>query len=125
MGIEYGGVERRREWRVALEAPLLIKRLGNPQSEAFQERLTKNIGLAGVYFEVGGDAYTVNEPVMLSISVPESQRRDFPFTRVAGHGRVVRVQDLSRDGAGPGKRFGVALEFSQGVTALTAIPPRS
>lgn len=125
MDREHGGVERRRERRVALEAPLLIRRLGTSQPEALQERVTKNIGLAGVYFEVEADAYAINDPVMISVSVPEPQRRDFPFTRVAGHGRVVRVKEVAGDGSRPGTRFGVALEFGEDVTALMATPSRS
>ena len=122
---EHHRVERRRERRATLEAPLLLRRLGTPPSQSFEERVTKNISLAGVYFELEGeDLYGVNEPLLTSVSIPEAKQREFPFTRVAGRGRVVRVEELPPEGAGPRRRVGVAIEFSSDVTMLTAIPLR-
>jgi hypothetical protein len=117
-----GGVERRRARRASLEAQLIIRRLGGGPVE---ETMTKNIGLGGVYFEADADpAYTVSEMLMAFVSIPESQRHDFPFTRLAGLGRVVRIQELPAPGAEGQKRMGVALEFGSDLTALTAPPAR-
>lgn len=120
--MEQGGIERRRGRRMALEAPLLIRRMGDEASQTLQEA-TKNVGLAGVYFEThAGNPYTVNEVVMTSVAVPEPQRRFFPFTRLTGRGRVVRVTELPpQSPAGP-IQYGVALEFGDDLTALTALP---
>jgi hypothetical protein len=83
--------------------------------------VTKDLGLAGVYFETDAETgFAVDEVVMTSVAVPELQRRAFPFTRLAGRGRIVRVQELP----GGEKRIGIALEFGDDVTALTALPTR-
>ena len=119
------GAERRRERRISLEAPLLVRRIDGV-SEPFVEQVTGNISMAGVYFETEADgAYAIDDVVMASVSIPESQRRQFPFTRVAGRSRVVRIDELpSVSSPTKTKRLGIALEFSEDVTALTAIPSR-
>ena len=120
-----GSVERRRGRRVSLQAPLLIRRIGTREPEPFKEETISNISLAGVYFETEqADSYAPNDVVMTSVSVPESQRREFPFTRLAGRSRVVWVKALPQQGPESRKRFGVAIEFGHDVTALTTIPPR-
>ena len=118
-------VDRRRGRRANVQAPLLIRRLATDQPEAVKEEVTQNISLAGVYFETEqGNRYAQNEIVLASVSIPESQTRQFPFTRVAGRSRVVRVNELPQQSPSSRKRFGVALEFGDDVTALTAIPSR-
>lgn len=123
--MKQGDVERRRGWRASIKAPLVIRRLGAQEPGPLKEELTENISLAGVYFETEkGNTYTMNDVVMASVAVPESQTRQFPFTRLAGRSRVVRVNELSGESPGGRKRFGIALEFGEDVTALTAIPNR-
>ena len=125
--MQQGSVERRRGRRVNLEAPLLIKRTETPSTQPFQEHKTRNIGLAGVYFETDeahDHTFSVNDVVTASVSVPEGQRREFPFTRVIGRGRVVRITDLPAQSPDQRKRVGIALEFGNDVTALTALPTR-
>jgi hypothetical protein len=117
--------ERRRWRRVTLEAPLLIRRLNARGSVPEREYRSQDISLAGVYFETEElNTLAVNEVVMTSVSIPEPQRRTFPFTRLAGRGRVVRIKELPLEDDSGRKRFGVAIEFGHDVTALTAIPPR-
>jgi hypothetical protein len=115
-----GDTERRRGRRIPLQASLLIRRSGEP---APREHTIQNISLAGAYFETEEPAgLAANELILASVSIPESERRTFPFARLAGRSRVVRVHELP---AAPGQgatRFGVALEFGRDVTALTAIP---
>lgn len=124
--MQQGSTDRRRGRRVQLEAPLLIRPLRHDGAMPFKAQVIGNISLAGVYFEADAvDAYQVNDVVIASVSIPETQRRLFPFTRVAGRSRVVRVTPLPDLPAGNLKRTGVALEFSDDVTALTAIPARS
>lgn len=124
MGSEH--VERRRGRRANIQAPLLVRRIGTQGPEPFAGEVTKNISLAGVYFETDeGKRYAVNDVVVTSVAIPESQRREFPFTRVAGRSLVVRVNELGQPAVSGGKQFGIALEFGEDVTALTAIPARS
>ena len=119
------GVERRRGRRVSLQAPILIRRPAGPPAAAGEERAVGNISLAGAYFETERPDYAVNEVVIASIAAPETERREFPFTRLAGRGRIVRVQPLAPGPASGGTpRFGVAVEFGADVTALTTFPTR-
>ena len=119
-----GSVERRRGRRAYVEAPLLIRRTG-AQGSASREEVTKNVSLAGVYFETEeGHPYTDNDMVMASVSIPEANAREFPFTRLAGRGRVVRIEPIPQQEPSRSKRFGIALEFGHDLTALSAIPAR-
>ena len=70
-----GSVERRRGRRASVEAPLLIRRAG-AQVSAPRQEVTKNVSLAGVYFETEEEhPYTDNEMVMASVSIPEALRK--------------------------------------------------
>ena len=123
--MERTGVERRRGRRANLKASLLIRRFGTSGLGPAKEELAENISLAGVYFETEeSSAYVAHDVVMTSVSIPDQHTRQFPFTRVAGRGRVVRVHELPVEDPSGRKRFGIALEFGDDVTALTAIPAR-
>ncbi len=122
---DQSAIERRRGRRVNLNAPLLIRRVEAAQPEPFAQAVTKEVSLTGLYFEYEADeesGYRINDVVMASISLSDPQQREFPFSRVAGRGRVVRVDALPADKSGAPKRFGIALEFGNDVTALAATP---
>lgn len=121
----WDSVERRRGRRVEVGAPLAIRPMGHAESGSVKEQATTNLSLAGVYFETDDEQpYAINDAFMISVAIPEAQRRDFPFARLAGPGRVVRVTTLPERGLGGKGRLGVALEFGANTTALTATPPR-
>jgi len=122
--MEADRADRRRGRRADVRAPLVIRRIGESTGEPMKrEEVTKNISLAGVYFEIEGEnPYAINDAVMTSVSIPLPQTRAFPFTRVAGRSRVVRVNELSQARTGAGKRYGIALEFAEDISALTALP---
>ena len=124
--MQLGSVERRRGRRINLQAPLLIRRISStPALEPFREEMITNISLAGIYFETDEpDSFTANDVVMTSVSVPEVHRREFPFTRLAGRSRIVWIKELPQQESEDRKRFGIAIEFGNDVTALTTIPPR-
>lgn len=108
-----------------MQAPLSIRRLDADRIGPPTECLTDNISLAGVYFQADEpEGFRVNDVVMASVAIPEAQRRAFPFTRLAGRGRVVRVHKLPDASASQRARIGVALEFGEDLTALTALPSR-
>lgn len=120
-----GSVDRRRGKRVDVQAPCRIWRPESPAQDQGREQLTANISLAGVYFESEQlSPWSVNDVVVASVAVPESQRRLFPFTRLSGRCRVVRVHPLPPQQPDRPPRVGIALEFGGDVTALTAIPAR-
>lgn len=117
-------VERRRGRRVGVQAPLTVRRDDDPRSQPARPHTTKDLSLTGVYFEVEERLdLAVNEMVIASVTVPEPERRRFPFTRLSGKGRVVRIQALD-EGDPARTRYGIALEFGDDVTALTPIPSR-
>ena len=123
--MQSSSVERRRGRRANVQVPLRLRRMDSPKPGDFHEQVASNVSLAGAYFETGeGHPFAVNEFVTASVTVPEPQRREFPFTRLAGRGRIVRVKELGEKGPDGRKRFGVALEFGEDLTALTAIPSR-
>lgn len=120
-----GSIDRRRGRRVDVQAPCWIRPLDTPVHERPSEQVTANVSLAGLYFEsVQAGPWNVDDVVVASVAVPEAQRRIFPFTRLSGRCRVVRMQELRSPQPGAGQRFGVALEFGDNITALTATPTR-
>lgn len=120
-----GSVDRRRGRRVEVQAPCWVRSAEAPAPEKGREQVTVNISLAGLYFESDQPIpWQLNDVVVASVAVPESQRRLFPFTRLSGRCRVVRRQELRPQQPGEPQRTGVALEFGGDVTALTAIPAR-
>jgi hypothetical protein len=55
----------------------------------------------------------------VSVTIPWETRRLFPFSRIVGSGRIVRVEEVP---AVPGTKQGFALSFCEGdVTLLGAI----
>ena len=115
-------IERRRGRRAPIKAQALIRRLDAPATPP-REHTTQNISLSGVYFETDQAAgLSLNDQILASVSIPEAERRTFPFARLAGRSRVVRIQELSATPGRDEKRLGIALEFDRDLTALTAIP---
>ncbi len=116
-------IERRRNRRVDLQIPIEVRR-AEPEGAPYAEHAkTLNVSLSGVYFEVPpGDRYAPDDVVVVSIEIPEARYQKFPCTRLAGRSRVVRIDELPegrRQGERPGKRQGVALEFSENLTVLS------
>lgn len=114
-------VDRRRGRRIDLRAPVMIRRLSEGAAP-FTSETCHNVSLAGLYFETDAE-YQVNDLVITSVSIPEAHTRNFPFTRLAGKSRVVRILELTPQPP-QHKRIGVALEFGDDLTALTALPAR-
>jgi hypothetical protein len=116
------GVEQRRERRVSFEAPLQVWNASQPRPPSPTSHLAKNLSLHGLYFETD-ESYAVNDVVATSVSVPESSLHTFPFTRLIGRSRVVRVDRPSPGPDASGSPpAGVALQFLDTMTVLTNIP---
>ena len=121
--MERGQIERRRGRRVKMQAPLLVRGVKGVAAEPFTQETIHNVGLSGVYFETQrSDAYAVNDVMITSVSFAEPDTHTFPFRRLAGRSRVVRVEPLPTTNGG--RPCGVALEFSEDLIALSALPPR-
>ena len=118
----YEGVERRREVRAFLHAPVRVQYTGADGVRCITDEVSEDISLSGIAFATSAmGVYEVHGRVVVSVAIPAGDRGTFPFTRLAGVGRVVRVQPLAQVGAAP-PRAGVALEFGNDVTALAALP---
>jgi hypothetical protein len=115
------GSERRTGRRVNIQAALVLRRIDGQKASQAVECTTRDVSLAGAYFETDQpDGFQPDEVVMASIAIPENDRRTFPFARLAGRSRIVRVQELPQSRGA--KRFGVAIQFTRDATALTSIP---
>jgi len=123
--MERRDVERRRGRRINLEAPVRIRTADAADKAVFQDETASNVSLAGLYFETERSVpFERNDVVVATVSIPDAKKREFPFTRLSGRGRVVRVEKLEPDASGDRPRHGVAVEFGEDVTALSAIPTR-
>jgi len=116
------GMDRRRQRRVNLNMTIMLRRTAGSEGEV-KEGVAKNVSLAGVYFTMAGwQPLRADEVITFSVSVPPENIRSFPFSRLAGRGRVVRVEDLAKTLEGNQALQGVALEFGQDLTVLAAAP---
>ena len=101
-------VEKRRFKRLDLSLPMKIRRtLGNGKEEAL-DGLTANVSFNGAYV-VDMHLTDINpeDKLNISITVPKDETRDFPFSRIAGKARVIRVE-----------KDGIALEFVEDISRL-------
>jgi c-di-GMP-binding flagellar brake protein YcgR len=121
--VDQGGIERRRHRRIDLTVPILARRNSEGSSAEFKEGVAKDLSLAGMYFTTAGwNELRADEIMTLSVSVPSDKLRNFPFSRLAGRGRVVRVEELAKVADSGPTLYGVAIEFGQDLTVLTAAP---
>jgi len=123
-------MERRQFRRAEVDVPVAIRPLeqdGSPQTGAVITCQVKNISLGGVFcYTQDPCPLKVGEQVACSITIPPEQARLFPFTRVLGKGRVVRLEPIPvgrRAGETPAEEplLGVAVAFALDVTALGTI----
>ena len=120
---EARGIDRRRHRRIDLSVPILARRHNEGSAAPFKEGIARDLSLAGVYFTTAGwHELMQDESMTISVSIPPEQVRGFPFSRLAGRGRVVRVEELAKVSTGGPTMYGVALEFGQDLTVLTAAP---
>ena len=114
--------ERRQHRRLELVVPILTRRF-EQADDLFKEGVTKNLSLAGVYFTTAAwRELTPNDQLAISISVPREKAREFPFSRIAGRGRIIRVEELAKIADNRPRLLGVALEFGEDLTVLTMAP---
>jgi len=118
-----GDHRRWRRVRLSLPAQLGkslkgIKRKGGGLSPHTGE--TRDLSPGGAYVTVNGvNPFARGELLKLSIAIPWESRHVFPFSRITGSSRVVRVEELPI--SDEGRQTGVALEFCDDVTVLGTI----
>lgn len=113
----YEGRERRRHQRIDMNLPVQAKRLISPEDAGFKEAVTRNISLGGAYFTTSDFNLAPQEEIVVSISVPKERTRLFPFSRLAGRAKVIRVEQFGQQ-----RWQGVALQFADDMTYLSAAP---
>lgn len=103
-----GFVEKRRSKRLDLSLPMRIKCISGDGKEKVQEGLTININFSGAYVgDINIKGISANDSINISLSVPRDDTRDFPFSRIVGKAKVVRVE-----------KDGIALEFNEDISRL-------
>ncbi|MDP2920967.1 MAG: PilZ domain-containing protein [Candidatus Omnitrophota bacterium] len=101
-------VEKRRTKRLDLSLPMMLRRITGEGKEEAVEAVTSNVSYNGAYVrDVDVKNISQDDNLHISLSVPRDDSRDFPFSRISGTARVVRVD-----------RGACALEFGEGVSRL-------
>lgn len=119
--------ERRRQRRIELNVPIAVCSPDEEPPGAWHTGVAKDISLRGVYFTIPPwKAIAMDEVMRFSITIPSELQRAFPFSRLMGRGRVVRVEGMARMSEPGWKRLGLAVAFfGEGFTALAGIGSRS
>jgi len=100
--------EKRQFKRLDLSLPTTLKSLSGDEKQREQEGVTLNISYNGAYVaDIEIKNIKSDDTLKISISVPRDESRDFPFSRVVGKAKVIRVD-----------KDGVALEFAEDVNRL-------
>lgn len=111
LSVERGApFNRRRYPRVRLAVPVLIGRRGQAAAEGVSRQVVASIEVSpgGLYILTEeGDRFVPGEIVAVSLTVPWELRNLFPFSRMVGSCRVVRVEGRA-----------VALAFCEANTML-------
>ena len=100
--------ERRKHKRVALSVSAKVTGPQDVQGPMLSGASTVNISQGGAYLRTG-DRPKINpgEKVNLHISIPRSEANIFPFSRLAGKAKVVRIE-----------KEGMALKFDDDLIFL-------
>ena len=105
-GVDFN--EKRKSRRLDLSIPMSIRHKSDNGKEKTQEGLTINVSYNGPYLvDISLKDISPKDKINISLSVPRDDARDFPFSRVIGKAKVVRVD-----------KEGVALEFGDEVSRL-------
>ena len=120
-------LDRRRYRRARLELPVVIRGLGQEWAVGTGQVQTTDLSLAGLHCSIGRseqfaqlqELMRLNQNVTVSITVPYDVRDLFPFSRLIGRGRVVRVDEAGGDAS---QLVGVGIEFAEDFKVLTATP---
>ena len=105
-GVDFN--EKRKSRRLDLSIPMSIRHKSDNGKEKTQEGLTINVSYNGPYLvDISLKDISPKDKINISLSVPRDDARDFPFSRVIGKAKVVKVD-----------KEGVALEFGDEVSRL-------
>lgn len=122
--MEHAMRERRQQPRLRLTVPVLCgTAAGHERGRDLPHAgWSKDLSAEGVYALLrDGHVFAPGDILAIDVEIPWDARRAFPFSRIAGTARVVRVDRLP--GTSPDSAWGVALAFCPDVTRLGAMPP--
>ena len=113
------GFERRKHRRMNLLLSVEGRRREDGW-EVFERATTSDISLGGVSLKTSGfQGVRVDDVISVSVSVPRQLADKFPFSRIAGKARVVRVEEPpppQKDEVSAER--GIALEFAPDMVFL-------
>jgi len=100
--------EKRRFKRLDLSLPMAVRHISEDGKEKTQKGNTINVSFNGAYVvDISIKNIEPKDKLDVSLRVPRDDTRDFPFSRITGKARVVRVE-----------KDGVAIEFTEDVSRL-------
>ncbi len=100
--------ERRKHKRVALSIPTMVRDPQDAQRLMLEETSTVNISQGGAYLKTGDrPEVSPGEKVNIHISIPRSEANIFPFSRLSGKAKVIRIE-----------KEGMALKFDDDLIFL-------
>lgn len=101
-------IKKRKFKRLDLSIPMKLRHILSNGKEAIVDTFTNNVSYNGAFItEIDPKSIRPEDNLQISLSVPRDNARDFPFSRLIGKARVVRVNES-----------GVALEFNEEMTRL-------
>ncbi len=101
-------VEKRKHKRLDLSLPAKIRHISGNGKEDTRDAVTINISFNGAYIvNIKTQDLKADDKLGISLSVPRSDATNFPFSRLVGKARIVRVE-----------KDGVALEFDRDMHRL-------
>lgn len=99
-------VEKRRFKRLDLSLPMRVRCASGDGKLEVQEGSTLNVSFNGAYvININLKNIKPEDKLNIALSVPRDETRDFPFSRLVGNARVVRVE-----------KDALALEFSEDIS---------
>lgn len=112
--------ERRGQRRIQLSAPVEFGKGSGGKGELmyFSSGRSLDVSTSGVRLVTREPGpFTPGEVLAVSIEIPNETRPAFPFSRLVGFARVVRVLEEEPQPEEGGQRY-VALKFCEGETKL-------
>jgi len=102
-------VEKRRARRLNMSFPITIQLASDGEKEEVREGVTVDISFYGAYVrDISKNNIKLEDRLNVFLSIPNDDRKEFPFSRFAGKARVVRVE-----------KDGIALDFSEDMFRLS------
>lgn len=114
-------VEQRRFKRIEIAFALSISVLSGDRTEEAESLGISNISFSGVYFKTNGLKKLKPDDILsLDITIPTKVAVDFPFSRIIGRARVVRVEESPPGEPELNAERAIALEFGPEAVRLKA-----